>query len=64
MWSAPWIFGVIVLLKDDNSIPAIGFKGLLSDFGNEHPLSRLLPQSQMNSWIPSLCLCVQFDGSC
>jgi hypothetical protein len=24
----------------------------------------LLPQSQMNSWIPFVCLCVQFEGSC
>lgn len=39
----------------------VWFKGIVLDFGNE--VLDLLPQSQTNSWIPFLGICVQYEGS-
>ena len=36
-------------------------QGIPQDFGNK--ALYLLPQSQMNSWISFVCLCMQFEGS-
>jgi hypothetical protein len=43
------------------SYPQIGLNGDLKIFGNE--ALYLLSQSHMNSWIPFLCFCVQYEGS-
>ena len=49
-------FGLAGLVSRDRQTVII--KGILRDFGND--ALYLLPQSQLNLWIPFLCLCVSF----